>query len=429
MTEEVELIFFVWLIFLPTSTRSKSDGAPCENGGNVATALVKQKALSLDKKAQASQRITARKNVIPFTSAPLDIVYERLSPLAISLVQSSTTSLVRSSNNLNSNDDGGNYTVQSLIMKAISGFRSILDVLVYMKIISGNKKHQIIAILTECVDLTPALVTMCMPSYFTSYGVIYVRLVVPGAKSVHAINTLHRCTNDDDKELKNDLIAAVVRYLKYWVIHFILHMLLTGFSPILDWIPLATHMQWILWAYVHLESSTLHFYSIFSRDLMAFGLLNQHSNEMNKPPELDINDTVVARVFTSICKILPSGNMDHTEDTKKTCDLSQNLNDTSARAIRRRLAKSDSDMSGLSVESSELEVTATRTDEDIPCEVNSNRSGLSEVIATQTGADIPCEMNSNSSGLSDVIATQTGEGIPHEVNSNSSGLSMDSSVD
>jgi len=385
LTEEVKLVFFVWLNFLPTSTRSKCDGAPYETDGNIATTVVKNKALVLDKKVQASQRITVRKNVKSFTSQPLDIFYERLSPLAISLVQSSTTSLLQSSNILhqkdtdiieNGNDNSGSYTIQSLIMKAISGFRSILDVLVWSNIIAGKTKHKIIAILTECVDLLPALATLCMPSYFTSYGIIYVRLVVPAAKSVHVINALHKCTNNDDKKLKNDLIAAVVRYLKYWVIHFILHMFLTSFSPILDWIPLVTHMQWILWAYVHLESSTLHLYSIFSRDLMAFGLLNQHTNnEMNEQPELDINDTVVVKVLKSIFKRLPSGNMDDTKGIQSS-DLSQNLNDTSTKVIGQSLARSDSDMSGLSAES-ELVLSENRTEEDIPCDVNSNSSGLS----------------------------------------------------
>lgn len=301
-TEEVKLVFFVWLNLFSRRKRG-------ENDRKIAINSVNRNVIALENKS-------SRKHVIPFTNRPLDLIYERLSPVATSLVQSSTTSLVQSPNIVyqkdtsaieKSNEDNARYTIQSIIMKVISGFRSLLDVLVWSKIISDKKKSHVIAIMIECVDLIPALATLFMPSYFTSYGVIYVRLVVPGAKSAHALNALQRCSDSDAKNLKHDSIAAVVRFLRYWVIHCILLIVLTSFSPILNWIPLATHMKWILWAYVHLESSTLHLYGIFSRDLEAFGLLNQHTSNGIDNDELDINDTVVARVFQSICNRLPSG--------------------------------------------------------------------------------------------------------------------------
>jgi len=404
LTEEIKLVFFVWLNLLPTSSRGKRDDAPSEKEADFAINNVKKNALVLKKKMQASHRMTSRKNVIPFTSQPLDMLYERLSPWATSLVQSSTTSLVQSSNSLyqkhtstteNSNDDNGNHSTKSIVMKAVSGFRSILDILVWSKIISDRTKCQIIAVLMECLDLMPALSTLFMPSYFTSFGVVYVRLVVPGAKSAQALNALKRCSDGDDKKLKQDLTASVVRYLRYWVIHFILLMCLTSFSPILDWIPLVTHMTWIMWAYVHLESSTLHLYSIFSRDLMAFGLLNQHTgNSSDEQIELDINDTVVAKLFQAICKRLPSGKPSRLDDVS---DDSKVIQDD-----KKRIERSNS--------STKLNISSSQGSIKVPTEADCDMSGLSidseldksttQIVATQGNAQVSSDADSKMSGLS-----------------------------
>jgi len=404
LTEEIKLVFFVWLNLLPTSTRGKRYDASSEKEGDFAINHVKKNALVLEKKIQASHRMTSRKNVIPFTSQPLDILYERLSPWATSLVQSSTTSLVQSTNSLyqkhtstteNSGDDNGNHSTQSIVMKAVSGFSSILDVLVWSKIISIQRKSQIIAVLMECMDLIPALSTLFMPSYFTSFGVIYVRLVVPGAKSAQALNALKRCSDGDGTKLKRDLTASVVRYLRYWVIHFILLMILTSFSPILDWIPLVTHMKWIMWAYVHLESSTLRLYSIFSRDLMAFGLLNQHTgNSRDEQLELDINDTVAAKLFQGICKRLPTGKSSRLDDVPddskiiqddakriELSDSSTKLKVSSSEGSMKVLTEADSDMSGILTDSelakSTTQIVATQGNAEVSSDADSNMSGLS----------------------------------------------------
>jgi len=400
LTEEIKLVFFVWLNLLPTSTRSKCDNSQSEKQADFATNHVKTNALVLKKKMHASYRMTSRKNVIPFTNQPLDMLYERLSPWATSLVQSSTTSLVQSyqkhtNTTENRDEDNDTYSIQSILMKVVSGFRSILNVLVMCKIISDRLKHQIVAVLVECVDLMPALSTLFMPSYFTSFGIIYVRLVIPGAKSAQALNALIRCLDGDDKKLKQDLTASVVRYLRYWVIQFIVMIILTNFSPILDWIPLVTHMKWILWAYVHLESSTLHLYGIFSRDLMAFGLLNQHTgNGMDEQPVLDINDTVAAKLFHGICKRLPSAQSsrldDALDDSKviqddKSCteqsNLSTKLNISPSKGSIKVSTEADSDMSGLSADSelvnSTTQIVSIHDNAEVSRDADSNMSGLS----------------------------------------------------
>merc|ERR1712194_931701 len=97
----------------------------------------------------------------------------------------------------------------------------------------------------------------------------------------------------------------------------------------------------------------------------AFGLLNQHTgNSSDEQLELDINDTVVAKLFQAICKRLPSGKPSRIDDVsddskviqddKKRIERSNSstkLNISSSQGSIKVPTEADCDMSGLSIDS------------------------------------------------------------------------------
>jgi len=308
---EFILFFFCWLNLLPTSI---TNGSSQYEGSGVD---VKQKAKMIDKKARSSPR-RRRQQLEPFTNQPLDLIYQRLSLLVVSLTGNKRILNEKTKKKKKNDDyDDDDEKEVSIASKFISFCASLLNAMVWANLITKKTKKQTLAILTECVALVPSAITLFMPSYFTGYSLIYVRLGVPACNSIQSLHEYLSLSSNNgggvgsNVNLKQDL-TTVIRYLRYWVIHFVLVFILSSFSPILDWIPMVTHMQWVLWAYVQLKSSTLKLYDTFEYELMAFGLLSQHHNSIHngmpggRAKVLDINDTVVVKVVSSILKRLPS---------------------------------------------------------------------------------------------------------------------------
>ena len=113
----------------------------------------------------------------PFPSKPLDIMYDNLTPVAISLLASSTNLIQTktsgaSFSTTHAGDDTESVEIkpQSVVLKSIAWCRSFLDVMVWTKLISERAKNHIVGTLIECSALLPALVTLGMPGYFTQYG-------------------------------------------------------------------------------------------------------------------------------------------------------------------------------------------------------------------------------------------------------------------
>ena len=72
-----------------------------------------------------------------------------------------------------------------------------------------------------------------MPSYFTSYGVIWSSLLVPAANSA-------RANKGRDAEGRD-------RWLKYWCVYAVLAGVLEFLSGILSWVPFSTHAVLLLY--------------------------------------------------------------------------------------------------------------------------------------------------------------------------------------
>jgi len=246
-------------------------------------------------KTAAWEKKSSGKNKSDISNKPLDIVYHHLAPSAIALMDSSLT-LAKSE------DTAGG--VEGMLGKGVNFFQSFLGMAVFMKCISENTKGSILQTLTDCAALLPASITLLMPSYFTQFGCVYVSRGFPAACSASIFNTLRINRAANNHSLDGKHMVAAIRFLKYWILYSLLAFTLKSFQPLLVWIPLSTHVTWVLWAYVQLEGPTQKLYSLFEQELMTFGLLRRHEGDAD---ELKVENSMAARVLRKVVDSLPSG--------------------------------------------------------------------------------------------------------------------------
>ena len=299
LLKEVQLLFYVWLLCLPTSlTGAAVDG---DVRDELMTPL-KHRVSEWEASIGSGDR-----------NRPLNIVYRCFAPIVVSVADFSVQ-LTREGRNfggeIGSGADGTGDTVRdnaanvvapartassivaSLLGKAIGFVRSILQVAVFMKMISPATSDWILMAISDGAALLPAAITLLMPGYFTEFGVLYVSNVVPSANSTVARD------NDDGR--------SMMRYLKYWVIHTLLSSLVASLRPLLAWVPLSTHATWILWAYVQLEPVTTRLHAFLERELILFGLLHSPvAGSGNGQDEQGIDQTMTVKLFRKASSMLP----------------------------------------------------------------------------------------------------------------------------
>ena len=257
--EEIRLVFFVWLLMMPQSFL-RNDESKVEN--------------KITKKAKSNR--------------PVDVLYNALSP--------TVTSTMKSSAFLSGRLEGSTYGV-----RAIQFMQSILSALVLVRILSEKRKDLIIQTILESAALLPAAITLLMPGYLTSYGVIYVSLVVPAGYSIEAINNAVKTPSSLDDLIS--MMRDVSRYLQFWVVSAPISTIFNWFEPVLAWIPLSTHFTWIIWALVQMKSPTSRIYNLIEGELVVFGILQSFDRDSGKKV---LNDTMVFRIAHRIVAALPS---------------------------------------------------------------------------------------------------------------------------
>ena len=342
LLKEVQLLFFGWLLCLPTSlTGAAVDGTAATAGADVKDELMSPLKVRVSE-WEASIGSGDR-------NRPLNIVYRCFAPIVVSVAEFSVQ-LTQEGRNQGreggtSNDDDGsdarnanaNATasdrttsssiVASLLGRAIAFVRSVLQVTVFMKMISPATSDWILMAMADGAALLPAAITLLMPGYFTEFGVLYVSNVVPSANSTVARD------NDDGR--------SMVRYLKYWVIHTLLSSLLASLRPILAWVPLSTHATWILWAYVQLEPITRRLHAFLERELTLFGLLHSSpdANAAAADTSQGIDESMTVKLFRRASSMLPK-----TPSTSRPDETSGEEEETTAAAASTTAPDADSEL-------------------------------------------------------------------------------------
>eukprot|EP00574_Skeletonema_japonicum_P009728 CAMPEP_0201731380 /NCGR_PEP_ID=MMETSP0593-20130828/25504_1 /ASSEMBLY_ACC=CAM_ASM_000672 /TAXON_ID=267983 /ORGANISM="Skeletonema japonicum, Strain CCMP2506" /LENGTH=586 /DNA_ID=CAMNT_0048224137 /DNA_START=72 /DNA_END=1832 /DNA_ORIENTATION=+ len=244
--EEISLVFFTWLRFMPSSVTRQEKSS------------LKGRGIS-----------------------PIDIIYKKFS-LFVKSAMSSSASLT--------NRAAGNGWLSWLVGK----LDSLLSILVLGRAISQKTKQKVISTAAELSDLIPAAVTLFVPGC-SSYGVIYVSLVVPAAYSIKSCEEIGK--KSSNLETMESKVNDASRFLRFWMIHALVTWILDSFAPILAWVPFSSHLIWLLWAFLQLEASTRRIYGWFE-------------SEVEKP----FDQTQTLQTVKKVIAALPS-NVDVQKDT------------------------------------------------------------------------------------------------------------------
>ena len=284
--KETKLLFYIWLLYLPTSLTGAAVTKKSKKGK-----LVKERVSSWETKIGSGD-----------LNRPINILYKRFASIAVSVADFSVQLTQEGPSQSGKQSSTALNMLARLMTKAIGFIRSVLEVTVFMRMISPSTRDWIVSAIVDGAALLPAAITLAMPRYFTQFGVLYVSNVVPAANS-----SIARDAEDG---------ASMARYLRYWVIHTLLSCLLESFRPVLAWVPLSTHATWILWAYIQLEPVTAKLFAVFEWELTAFGLL--HAQKDTKDGETatghDIDKTVTVQFLRKASSMLPkAGNTQQEE--------------------------------------------------------------------------------------------------------------------
>jgi hypothetical protein len=137
--QEVQLVFFVWLLCFPSILTSAASG---------------------DEKKSLESR-------------PLPLLYNYLSPYLLPVYNAVS-----------------NVVPESLWKTVCDNVQSILSLAVTIRLLSEERSATLVQILQESRAVLPPAVTLFMLGFVTQYGVLYVRLILPTAKQQQ--NNYHR---------------------------------------------------------------------------------------------------------------------------------------------------------------------------------------------------------------------------------------------
>jgi len=198
-----------------------------------------------------------------------------------------------------------------------------------------------------------------MPGFMTQFGVTYVQYIVPSAKSADA---------------KGDGMKLV--YLQYWILHCTVTGLLSQLGGLLWWIPLSTHIIFLLWSYLILPQAIRKIYSIIELELFTFGILkrrgrNNNENDDAPPPVISVSDTKTVKFLNSFLSRLPTATND-TDDDNSNSNSNSNSSDNNKLADDSSSSgeEDDHDINADNAKTEEeknreiIAVTATPTDTD-----------------------------------------------------------------
>jgi hypothetical protein len=265
--QEISLVFIVWLRLMPAS---------------IAGDEVKEKVTKVFSPKTPSEW-TASGSKSRGRNRPLDILYEKLSPVVLSAMGSTAFLAKRA---LGESRNGGSTLASVVIQK----MQSFLDLFVMVRLMSAETKDWIVNAIAEGSAFLPAVPTLLMPSYFTQYGVIYISLIVPAGYSISSCDEIQSPTTwNSNIDSMMSRMEDATRCLQFWMVHAAVSALIISFAPILAWIPLSTHATWLLWAYVQLRSSTRRIISWFDSER-----------------EKSLGDTAVVRSLRKFMAVLPS---------------------------------------------------------------------------------------------------------------------------
>jgi hypothetical protein len=207
---------------------------------------------------------------------------------------------------------------------------SFLQLAVLVKLIRPTTKTAIVRVVTQGSHYIPSLITLVMPSYFTSLGIIYASYIVSSGYSSKLLNSSSsksiRLASSKNIELSE--LDPIIHHLQYYVIlllglntlwsTFFERVILSTplFRFILYWVPLQFHIRLllILWLQVPLMDGESKLYNFFEQELVLFGIVRSDYTEVCS---LDVfsadqdgrkQKPLIARLFGKLLQLIPTSN-------------------------------------------------------------------------------------------------------------------------
>jgi len=234
--QELLFFFWIWLRYLPISNKAS--------------------------RGDSSKKL--------LNATPTMMIYSNLKPIALyfSTHVDATTSNAASS-------------ISSAIQSKI---HALFDIAIFFKLLSKETKDILFTVVYDSKLLFPGFITLFMPSYFTQYGCIYIRSIVP------CINTIESCETS----------KSIPRWLKYWVVQAFIPFLLSTIIKI----PFKTHFSLLVWIYLNLPFEKYvgasFVYELLEYEFVCVGLLPSEKRD------LGFDRTITFRSVAWVLARLPS---------------------------------------------------------------------------------------------------------------------------
>lgn len=227
---------------------------------------------------------------------PLPFLMKRISPVLQRLYKATSEELI----------------TPALWATVVEKAKSFLSLAVMVRIISERTQQRLLGTLSEAHPFVVPAISLLLPSFFTHYGVLYVKTIVPAAKA-------------SSVKLSATSLEKRMVTLQYWVVHVIVSGTLTWWAGLLWWIPFSTHFVFLLWCHLQVvapKSNILtpkenapekkpkgeyYYYAVLEEELQAFGLLPQGT----ATKVMAVEHTVTATLFRRLTKSLPSASSDN----------------------------------------------------------------------------------------------------------------------
>ena len=192
----------------------------------------------------------------------------------------------------------------------VSKSKSIIELLVMIKVVSEPFKDWVVHMLEEGRSLVLPSISLLMPGFITQFGLVYVQYLLPSAKSL----IFHRPEQGQGNAASSNDERRLL-YLKYWVMHSLWSACLSYFDSLLWWIPFSTHVIYLTWCHLSFPNTIQAYYKVLESELIGFGLLRPR--EEHGDVVLDVHETKTAKLLKNLSKRLPSAASDYDERETK----------------------------------------------------------------------------------------------------------------
>jgi hypothetical protein len=233
-----------------------------------------------------------------------------------------------------------------IIASLYTNLDSFLQLAVLVKLIKPSTKSAIVRVVTQGSQYIPSLVTLVMPGFFTSLGIIYAAYIVASGYSAKLLKSSSRgklLRSSSSKNVELSALDPIVHHLQYYAILFLgINTLWTTFfercvlsTPllrfILYWVPFQFHIRLllVLWLQVPLLDGSSIIYRFIEQELVLFGILRSEYTDIYSFDASSIDREgkerrpLIARLFEKLLCLLPTSNDTKSHDKISVCQISE----------------------------------------------------------------------------------------------------------